>query len=126
MNVVRASDLDFTNLAGRDSADPFDAMGTDELALRVVIVQDIKERNLHRHPLSPEVIFVAEGAGVSWQDGTATRVGPGDIVWIPRNSAHAAIPDRGSRLRLICFFPHGDLGANLVELDETVGRDESG
>ena len=120
MSVVPSSDLDFGELPGRASADPFAGLETGDLSVRVVIIADTPGRNLHRHPFSPEVVFVAEGHGVAWQNGTATRVGPGDIVWIPTDAPHATVPDRGSQLKLVCFFPHGDLRANLVELDETV------
>ncbi len=123
MSVVRASDLDFRDLPGRAAADPFEWFDADGVSMRVVIVEDTPTRNLHRHPLSPEVIFVAEGHGVTWQDGTATRVGPGDIVFIPTNARHATIPDRGSRLKLVCFFPHGDLGTNLIELEGTISAE---
>jgi quercetin dioxygenase-like cupin family protein len=126
VTVIRFSDLDFRDLPGRASADPFGSTDPGELAVRVVIVDHQAARTPHRHPMSPEVVFVAEGHGIAWQDGTAIRVGPGDIVWVPRNAPHATIPDPGSRLRLICFFPHGDLSANLVELDEPVLKNEKG
>jgi quercetin dioxygenase-like cupin family protein len=124
--VVGPSDLDFQELPGRGSADPFRDFDPGELSMRIVIIEDTPLRNLHRHPLSPEVVYVAEGHGATWQDGTATRIGPGDVIWIPANTSHATLPDRGSSLRLICFFPHGDLSANLVELTETVSIDEIG
>jgi len=126
VSVVRGADLEFTDLPGRLSADPFKALDPGEVAVRVVFVDDRPTRNVHRHPRSPEVVFVAEGHGVAWQDGTATPVGPGDMLLIPRNAAHATIPDPGSRLKLICFFPDGDLASNLVELEETVSLDEKG
>jgi quercetin dioxygenase-like cupin family protein len=126
MSVIRFPDLDFRDLPGRSAADPLAGIDTGRLSMRVVNVPDTPRRHLHRHPLSPEVVYVADGHGFAWQDGTATRVGPGDIVWIPTDAHHATIPDRGSQLKLICFFPHGDLGANLVELAETVSIDEMG
>jgi quercetin dioxygenase-like cupin family protein len=124
VSVVRAADLDFKGLPGRLSADPLAGLGSGELAMRVVTIENTTTRNLHRHPLSPEVVYVAGGRGMNWQGGAATRVGPGDIVWIPADVPHATIPDPGSRLELICFFPHGDLSTNLVELNETVSIEE--
>jgi len=126
VTVIRLPDLDFRDLPGRSSADPLAGYDTGPLSMRVVTVPDSPSRHLHRHPFSPEVVYVAEGHGFAWQDGTAARVGPGDIVWIPTDAHHATIPDRGSELKLICFFPHGDLHANLVELPQTVSIDEMG
>lgn len=120
MGVIRNSDLIFRDLPGRASADPFHSLDPGELAVRVVVVEEGTTRRPHRHPHSPEVVFVAEGHGIAWQEGTATRVSPGDIVWIPENAAHATIPDPGSRLKLICFFPYKDFGSNLIELEETI------
>lgn len=126
MSVVRPSHLDFEERPGRQSADPFRALDVTDVTVRVVNIHDTPERTLHRHPFSPEIVYVAEGNGINWQDGTPTRVGPGDIVWIPTNARHATLPEPGSRLKLICFFPHGDLDRNLVELEETVSIDETG
>jgi quercetin dioxygenase-like cupin family protein len=70
------------------------------------------------------VVYVASGSGVAFRDGTATRVAPGDIIWIPTGTAHATMPVAGSTLELVCFFPHGDLTDNLEELAEVVSIEE--
>ena len=120
MNTVSFSDLEFREFPGRSAADPFAGLDTPALSVRVTIVPAAPTRQLHRHPFSPEVVYVVEGHGVAWQNGTATRIGPGDIVWIPTDTPHATIPEPGSQLKLVCFFPHEDLSENLVELAESV------
>jgi quercetin dioxygenase-like cupin family protein len=124
MSVIRPSDLEFRQLAGRASADPLSGLGSTGVSVRIVTIADEPRRNLHRHPHSPEVVYVAGGHGVAFREGTATPVGPGDIVWIPANAPHATVPNPGSRLELVCFFPHGDLSTNLEELTETVSIEE--
>jgi quercetin dioxygenase-like cupin family protein len=124
MTVVHSSDLDFRNLPGRSSADPFHDLDPGSLAVRVVIIEEHTGRTPHLHPHSPEIIYVAEGRGTAWQNRMETRVAAGDIIRIPQNVAHATIPEAGSRLKLICFFPRGDLSTNLVELEGTISIDE--
>ena len=124
MTVVHSFDLNFRDLPGRSSADPFHDLDPGSLAVRVVIIEEHTGRTPHLHPHSPEIIYVAEGRGTSWQERTETRVAAGDIIRIPQNVAHATIPEAGSRLKLICFFPRGDLRTNLVELEETISIDE--
>ena len=124
MTVVHPTDLMFMDLAGRSSADPFRESDPGSLAVRVVVIDEHRERTPHLHPFSPEIIYVAEGHGTAWQEGISTPVSAGDIIRIPQNVAHATIPRPGSQLKLICFFPHADLSKNLVELQEIISTDE--
>ncbi|NND85524.1 MAG: hypothetical protein HKN46_10295, partial [Acidimicrobiia bacterium] len=52
-----------------------------------------------------------------WIDGERFPLSPGTTVRIPIGAAHATIPDEGSAMRLICFFPHPDLSENLEDTD---------
>jgi putative monooxygenase len=42
----------------------------------------------HTHPHSDEIFFVISGTGRIVVNGTATDVGPGDAIWIPRGVRH--------------------------------------
>lgn len=43
----------------------------------------------HQHGLDEEIFYVLSGRGLSWQDGEACEVGPGDcIVYLARGGAH--------------------------------------
>jgi quercetin dioxygenase-like cupin family protein len=119
VSVVPANSLDFADLPGRRSANPFPAGGHSS-SLRVVELERTQGRTAHRHPHSEEVVYVEDGSGQVWLDGELTKVSAGDIVHIPVGAAHATIPDEGVGMRLICFFPHPDLGANLEDTDITV------
>ena len=50
-----------------------------------------------------------------WWQGNRYPVNVGDSVFIPQATAHATLPC-DEEMHLICFFPHGDLNGNLVEL----------
>lgn len=119
MTVVRGDSLSFAELPGRRSANPFPP-GAATSSLRVVELERTPGRTAHRHPHSEEVVYVEEGSGQVWLDGELIRVSAGDVVRIPPGAAHATVPDEGVGMRLICFFPHPDLGANLEDTDITV------
>lgn len=118
MIVTRSTDLSFMSLPGRRSADPLTGHPTEGVSSRIVWLDTATGRNPHRHPLSPEITYVVEGTGTAWQNGETHRVGPGDLVFIPTGVSHATLPDRGSRLLLVCFFPHPDLPTNTEEIPE--------
>ncbi len=121
MPIFRADHLDYRELPGRWSADPFTGVETEGVSARVVRLEPGVPRSPHRHPHSPEVIYVVRGTGHTWLDGTPTRVTPGDVVFVPTGVPHATVCERGSGMQLVCFFPHPDLAANGEELPGVVG-----
>ena len=156
MPVVRRSDVRLVDLPGRRSGDPVPPGLGAEYAVRLVRVPP-GPRTPHLHPHSDEVTYVVAGTGTAYEAPadsaaadagspaandlpaerfTATRVGPGDTIFVPRGAPHATVadpdpdpdpgPDTGDGdeggdddkgLELLCFFPHPDLASNLVELD---------
>lgn len=117
--IVAGSNLRFTRLEGRASADPFAGLAAEGLSVRLVRVEGGR-RSPHRHPHSQEAVYVVSGNGVLWEDGKEQRVAPGDCALIAAGIPHAALPDPGTSLELVCFFPHPDLSANIEELDGIV------
>jgi quercetin dioxygenase-like cupin family protein len=118
MTVVRRADLDFRELPGRWSADPFAGAGAP-VSVRVVRIAPGVGRSPHRHPHSCEVVHVVAGGGVAWLDGKTAEVAAGDVILVPAGMPHATIAV-GDELHLVCFFPHPDLAANLEELDGVI------
>ncbi|MGH3348808.1 MAG: cupin domain-containing protein, partial [Nocardioides sp.] len=116
MPVVRHDDLDFARLPGRTSADPVPSGLGDDYSVRVVRVP-VGTRTPHLHPHSDEVTYVVSGSGNAWEGDQCTPVGPGDLVFVPRGTAHATVATGHEDLVLLCFFPRPDLAGNLVELD---------
>jgi quercetin dioxygenase-like cupin family protein len=112
--VVRTAALQFAQLAGRLSADPLPSGLDTGCSLRVVRVTP-GPRTPHVHPHSAELAYVAEGSGTAWEGDVPTRVAAGDLFVVPAGVPHATVADP-SDLVLICFFPHADLSANIIEL----------
>jgi mannose-6-phosphate isomerase-like protein (cupin superfamily) len=119
--VVRSTDLDFTQLPGRRSADPVPAGLGADYAVRVVRVPP-GPRTPHLHPHSDEVTYVVSGHGHAWEGDSRTPVGPGDTLFVARGVPHATVADGEEELVLMCFFARPDLADNLVELDGPLRR----
>jgi quercetin dioxygenase-like cupin family protein len=123
MRIVRSAELEFGDLPGRRSADPFAGLGAgldaDGISVRLARLSP-GPRAPHVHPLSVEVIYVVEGEGVHWQDGDAEPVGPGDVVLVPRGVPHATIPSSERGMLLYCVFPVATLDGNVEELGEPI------
>lgn len=117
MLVRRFADLDFADLPGRRSADPFAGADGAGTSVRIVRLEAGPPRTPHRHPRTAEVVHVVAGSGRAWQDGQWSPVTAGDTVLIPPGVPHATVPDPGGPLLLVCFFPDPDLATNIEELD---------
>ena len=108
--------MPFAELPGRASADALPAGFDGSCSARVVRIPP-GSRTPHRHPRSAEVVYVAAGSGVAWEDGHTTPVSAGDVIAIPQGVPHATAATEAG-LVLVCFFPDGDLASNLEELSE--------
>ncbi len=71
---------------------------------------------------------MASGRGRLWHEGLLRRFQRGDCALIPRGERHATIPDPGTSMELVCFWPHPELERNIEEFDDTiiVGDEEEG
>ncbi len=115
----RNSELKFLALPGRESANPFssfDLPTSANVSLRIVNLSFDPNRNSHVHPRSVEVSYVSKGAGTLWIAGERFRIEEGDSFLIPLGIAHATIPDQGTPMQLICFFPVSDFATNIEEI----------
>lgn len=118
MHLGRRRELDFVDLPGRRSADPFRDAGLD-VSVRVVTIEPGVRRSPHRHPHSSEVIHVVTGHGRMWTDGEVVDVAAGDVAHVPAGTPHATLAV-GGPLQLVCFFPHPALADNIEELTDVV------
>lgn len=114
MTVSRSSEHVYRQLPGRRSADPLSGR-TRSSSIRLVEIELGDPRSAHRHPLTEEIIYVESGEGKVWINGDFESVTAGDVIHIPPGAGHATIPAAGSKMRLICFFPHENLEQNIEE-----------
>lgn len=125
MTAVRAAELRYRQLPGRLAADPFAGVEAAS-SVRVVRLRRTPGRTAHRHPHSEEIVYVVEGHGAMWLGETWVRLGPGDLVRVPPGVPHATVPDPGTEMRLVCFFPHPQLSLNTEETEIPVGEQGDG
>ncbi len=125
MTVAAAGSFGSEQRPGRSSADPFAGSGRGTASARWVHIEPGARRNAHRHPDSEEIVFVAEGSGAVWLDGTFHVLSAGSWVRIPRGVPHATVTADPAGITLACFFPHPDLDANLEELDVAIPEMEA-
>jgi quercetin dioxygenase-like cupin family protein len=121
--IVSHSTLRFGRLPGRETADPLRGVGETPFSVRIVRLRATDDRSPHRHPFSQEFIYVIRGRGTHWQDGEGRPLGEGDSAIVAPGVAHATVPDPGTSMELVCFFPHPDLPHNSEELREISIRD---
>jgi mannose-6-phosphate isomerase-like protein (cupin superfamily) len=70
-----------------------------------------------------QVILIVEGHGKTELDGKISKVGPGDIVFIPQGTAHNVINlNQNKPLKIVSFYSSNDIPAKAVfkqKTDET-------
>jgi len=91
------------------------AMGTDGVTLRYVEIPVAQPgdapRRPHRHDGFEEVIHVLEGSGCTESDSGSHPLRAGDTIVMPSGEWHATRNTGSSTLKLLCFFPVGDITA---------------
>ncbi len=67
---------------------------------------------MHFHPLSEEIYFVLEGAGIMEIEGETRQIGVGDAVAIPNGRKHQICNYEAENLRFLCLcapaYSHDD------------------
>lgn len=87
-------------------------LGSETVTCRVVEVNPIsscESRNPHIHLDVEEVIFVLEGRGEIWSEGTVETIEKNDLILIPKQEKHMLFNPFESPLRIICFFPKNNI-----------------
>lgn len=66
----------------------------------------------HMHPLTNEIQYILEGTGTIWLDDKEEQVKPGDMIIIPKGTAHGGTKPNGHTLKAIAIKtppqPQGD------------------
>ena len=74
----------------------------------------------HKHPDQEEVIWVREGRIQQWLEQDNQELGPGEAVFIPKDTVHASynVGDGDVKLTVMLSPCMGDGGYELVEVHE--------
>jgi quercetin dioxygenase-like cupin family protein len=91
------------------------ATGAKDLIVCRVTVFSGKGHNFHRHPRQEEVIHVLEGKMEQWLECEKRILGPGDSVFIARDTVHASFNVGSADLEVVAILGPA-VGAEGYEL----------
>lgn len=72
-------------------------------------------RGWHQHYDFEECIFVLSGEGTTYADSGEYPLKPGDTILMPAGEKHVTRNTGKTPLRLLCFFPVGDITQGTLE-----------
>jgi uncharacterized cupin superfamily protein len=118
--VVKPDDAKRLSLPGRLSREIVSgALGADRVCFRAVEITPLEpgeaRRGPHVHHDFEECIYVLSGEGTTESDTGEHRLQAGDTILIPAGELHVTHATGGEPLRLLCFFPVGDVGSGTRE-----------
>ncbi|MGH6925556.1 MAG: cupin domain-containing protein [Propylenella sp.] len=118
--LFRAADAKPLALPGRISREVLSgARGAKNASLRIVEVAPVrpgeKPRGPHVHHGFEEAIHVLSGEGVTETESGRFPLKAGDTLLVPAGERHVTHNTGEGPLRLICFFPVGDVAAGTEE-----------
>lgn len=73
----------------------------------VGVVRFISTVKLHKHLVTREFLYVLSGSGSGRVGSVESRIGPGDLIVIPRGAPHSFVADRGGVKMLEFDSPPG-------------------
>jgi quercetin dioxygenase-like cupin family protein len=65
-----------------------ETVGSTAAVFGVTIFPPGAKHDIHRHPNAEEVEYLVSGSGTAYVDDDAISLGPGEAVFVPRNSYH--------------------------------------
>jgi mannose-6-phosphate isomerase-like protein (cupin superfamily) len=96
--------------------------GAKKVSLRLVEIAPPrpgeKPRGPHVHYTFEEVIHVLSGEGVAETPGGRLSLKAGDTLLVPAGERHVTHNTGTEPLRLICFFPVGDVASGTEEFSD--------
>jgi quercetin dioxygenase-like cupin family protein len=96
------------------------SVGATETVFGVTRFPPGARHEIHRHPNVEEVEYVVSGRGIAYVEGDAVEVGPGEAVFVPRNSYHGFDNPSDEEVVMVwCYAGAGSLeDAGFVTLRE--------
>ena len=93
------------------SSDPL----TRELSVALAVVEKGKQTRLHIHVNFDEIYFVVSGAGEFISNKEKFKITEGDIIYIPKNTAHCVYAsEKDLKILCICFPPYTHEGTKII------------
>jgi quercetin dioxygenase-like cupin family protein len=65
-----------------------ETVGATATVFGVTIFPPGAKHDIHRHPNAEEVEYLVSGSGTAYVDDDVISLGPGEVVFVPRNSYH--------------------------------------
>jgi quercetin dioxygenase-like cupin family protein len=95
-------------------------VGAQSTVFGVTIFPPGSRHDIHRHPNAEEVEYLISGHGTAYVDDDAVELGPGEAVFVPRNSYHGFENDSGDDAVMAwCYAGAASLDeAGFVTLEE--------
>lgn len=112
--VIALSDAKAMALPGRSAREIVSAAaGAERSTVRLVEIAPEtageRRRGPHVHRGFEECIHILDGQGITRTDAGSLSVSAGDTVLVPAGERHATYNTGAGVLRLLCFFPVGDI-----------------
>jgi quercetin dioxygenase-like cupin family protein len=125
--VFTQAEAKHLNLPGRSSLEILSGeKGSHAVTLRLVEIPVARaggsDRQPHSHADFEECIFVLSGSGTTAADSGEYPLKPGDTIWIPAGEKHYTRNTGDIPLRLLCFFPVGDISKSTSEAVPAIVR----
>lgn len=119
--VITNQDWIALGLPGRNSHEIVSQRtGSQTATLRYVEIPVVQagdaKRTMHLHHGVEEIIWVVGGEGVFETPAGRFPVRSGDVIQVPADEPHVTRNVTSEPLRLLCFFPHPDVGRQTENL----------
>ena len=102
------------------------ATGTEGSILVEQTFQRGGTTNLHLHEQGDELFYVASGRGTATLGEATQEIGPGDVIFVPRNATHRIDNlTRDEPLRVVFFMDSPELVEEFRAIHERVTSDPS-
>ncbi len=73
------------------------------LSVALAVVEEGMETRPHIHTDFDEIYFIVGGSGTFRSNKDTFEIKKGDIIYIPRNTVHSVVADKGSKLEILCI-----------------------
>lgn len=106
-NIVYESQIEVQHLPGRDLQWFFtpEQHVSESFSMNVVVIKPgCTVSPAHSHPEKEEVIYIVDGGGKAYIDGSVYDVYKGTAVLFPKQSVHMLRNTGNVDMKVVCFF----------------------